>query len=107
MCTYQTQTLRVSGSGKGPDGWFRLTDASVYYDHPVHAIPEHTLNIDFRRPADGPGARVAVELDPVSARALAEAILETLATVAAAVDATAAPTVEATVETVSGAVEAS
>jgi Family of unknown function (DUF6295) len=78
MCTYQTQTLRISGSGKGPSGWFRVTDASVYFDHPVHATPEHTLNIDFLRPADGPSARVAVELTAESARALAAAILAAL-----------------------------
>lgn len=80
MCTYETRQLRISGSGKGSAGWFRLTDASVYLDHPVHATPEHTLNIDFLRPADGPAARVAVELDPVSARDLAHAILAALET---------------------------
>jgi hypothetical protein len=79
MCTYLTEHLTVEGSGKGPDGWFRLTDASVYLDHPVHAPAGHTLNIDFLNPARGASARVAVELDPSSARALAEAILATLA----------------------------
>jgi hypothetical protein len=74
MCTYITETLAVSGSGKGPDGWFGLTDASVYFDHPVHAQAGHTLNIDFLRPADGPSARVAVELTKDSARALVKAI---------------------------------
>jgi hypothetical protein len=78
MCTYITETLTVSGSAKGASGWFRVTDASVYYDHPVHAMHDHTLNIDLRRPADGPGARVAVELSAASARELAEAILRTL-----------------------------
>jgi hypothetical protein len=79
MCTYLTEHLAVEGSGKGPEGWFRLTDATVYLDHPVHAPAEHTLNIDLLNPARGAGARVAVELDPASARALAEAILATLA----------------------------
>ncbi|MHB1584920.1 MAG: DUF6295 family protein [Acidimicrobiales bacterium] len=79
MCTYLTEHLRLEGSGKGPHGWFRLTDASVYLDHPVHAPAGHTLNIDFLNPARGASARVAVELDPSSARALAEAILATLA----------------------------
>ena len=36
------------------------------------------LNIDLLCPDRGPSARVAVELDAPSARALAEAILETL-----------------------------
>ena len=78
MCTYVTETLPVAGSAKGPTGWIRITDASVYFDHPVHAAQDHTLNVDLRRPADGPAARVGVELSPESARALAETILRVL-----------------------------
>ncbi len=78
MCTYQTTTLTVRGSGKGADGWFPVTGASVYFDHPVHAPADHTLNIDLLNPDRGPSARVALELDADSARALAEAILDTL-----------------------------
>jgi hypothetical protein len=78
MCTYQTEKVIVRGSGKGATGWFPLTDASVYFDHPVHAPADHTVNLDFLNPGRGPAARVAVELDPASARALAEAILATL-----------------------------
>ena len=78
MCTYRTESIEVSGSGKGAQGWFRLHNASVYYDHPVHAPAEHTLNIDFLDPAAGPAARVAVELDRGSAAALAAAIVRTL-----------------------------
>ncbi len=81
MCTYTTTTLAIGGSGKGADGWFPLTDACVYFDHPVHANVEHSLNIDFRNPDRGAASRVAVELDADSARALAEAILTTLDTV--------------------------
>jgi hypothetical protein len=55
-----------------------VTDATVYFDHPVHAQAGHTLNVDLLNPARGASARVAMELDAVSARALAEAILETL-----------------------------
>ena len=78
VCTYLTEKVEISGSGKGPAGWFRLTDASVYFDHPVHAQAEHTLNIDFLDPGAGPSARVAVELTAESARALARAIQATL-----------------------------
>jgi hypothetical protein len=46
----------------------------VYFDHPVHAMAEHTLNIDFANPAKGPSARVAVELTAASARELMTAI---------------------------------
>ncbi len=78
MCTYQTTSVTIRGSAKGADGWFPLSDATVYFDHPVHAADEHTLNIDLRNPGRGPAARCAVELDPVSARALAAAIVEAL-----------------------------
>jgi hypothetical protein len=78
MCTYETTRVAVRGSGKGAEGWFALTDATVYFDHPVHAPADHTLNIDLLNPARGPGSRVALELDPASARRLAEAILRTL-----------------------------
>ena len=81
MCTYITEKIAAAGSGKGVDGWFGLSEATVYFDHPVHAAAEHTLNIDFRNPSRGPGARVAVELTADTARALAEAILRTLDTV--------------------------
>jgi hypothetical protein len=78
MCTYQTVNLAVSGSGKGPRGWFHASRASVYFDHPVHAMAEHTLNIDLINPDLGADARVALELHAGSARALAAAILEAL-----------------------------
>jgi hypothetical protein len=75
MCTYATVTTELQGSAKGPDSrWFHVTDATVYFDHPVHAMAEHTLNIDFADPANGPGARVAVELTAASARRLMTAI---------------------------------
>jgi hypothetical protein len=80
VCTYETTTLPVRGSGKGAEGWFPVTDATVYFDHPVHAPDAHTLNVDLRNPGRGAGARVAMELDPASARALAEAILHALDT---------------------------
>jgi hypothetical protein len=78
MCTYQTANVPVSGSGKGAAGWFPLTAATVYLDHPVDAPADHTLNIDFRNPDRDAVARVAVELDPAAARDLAEAILAML-----------------------------
>jgi hypothetical protein len=78
MCTYQTEQVTLRGSGKGSKGWFPLTDALVYFDHPVHFPAGHALAIDFLNPERGPAARVAVELDAASARALAEGILATL-----------------------------
>lgn len=75
MCTYATVKTSIEGSAKGPGGkWFAVTDGVVYFDHPVHAMAEHTLNIDFTAPGDGPSARFAVELTASSARTLIEAI---------------------------------
>ena len=79
MCTYLTEKLDVEGSGKGAAGWFALSQATVYLDHPQHAPAEHTLNIDFLNPQQWPSARVAVELTAQSARALAAAIESALA----------------------------
>jgi hypothetical protein len=79
MCTYLTEKIGITGSGKGSAGWFPLSDAAVYFDHPQHAQAEHTLNIDFMNPGMGPSARVAVELTAESARALARAIETALA----------------------------
>lgn len=84
MCTYLTETASVVGSGKGPGGWIRVTDATVYFDHPQHAPADHTLNIDFLDPSAGPSARVAVELTLESAESLLRAIEATLAAVPAA-----------------------
>jgi hypothetical protein len=77
LCTYVTENVDVSGSAKGPEGWFTLSRATVYFDHPFHAPLEHTLNIDFTDRAE-PTRRVGVELSAASARALAGAILATL-----------------------------
>ena len=75
MCTYATVHVSIDGSGKGPNGqWLHVTDATVYFDHPVHAMADHTLNIDFADPSKGPSARVALELTADSARALMAAI---------------------------------
>ena len=84
MCTYTTEKIDITGSGKGAAGWFALSDATVYFDHPVHAMAEHTLNIDFRNPSKGPAARVAVELTAESARALVAAIEAALGAVPSA-----------------------
>ena len=84
MCTYTTVTTTVDGSAKGPGGaWFHVSDAVVYFDHPVHAMADHTLNIDLTDPSRGPSARVAVELTAASARELVTAIQAALASAGA------------------------
>lgn len=79
MCTYQTEKITVDGSGKGAQGWFPVSAATVYVDHPVHAPYGHTVNIDFLNPGMGPSARVALELTEEAALALAEAIRSSVA----------------------------
>ena len=56
MCSYLTVATDIAGSAKGPQGWFGVTSAQVYFDHPFHAPFDHTLNIDFTDPRRGPGA---------------------------------------------------
>jgi hypothetical protein len=82
MCTYTTVQTEVDGSAKGPDStWFHVGRATVYFDHPVHAMAEHTLNIDLADPDRDPARRVALELTAESARQLVAAIQEALAAV--------------------------
>ena len=79
MCTMIVENAEIAGSGKGPNGWFKLSRVNVSFDHPFNARFEHALNIDFVDPDQGPGARVAVELSPESARNLVRSIEAALA----------------------------
>lgn len=79
MCTMIVRQAKIDGSGKGTSGWFTVREVNVSYDHPYHMPMEHALNIDFVNEAEGPGARVAVELSVEAARTLVGAIHEVLA----------------------------
>jgi hypothetical protein len=79
MCTNILHQATIEGCGKGRKGWFALSGINVSYDCPSHIDLDHALNIDFVNETKGPGARVAVELTPESARKLAQAILAALA----------------------------
>jgi len=83
MCTYNTVRAPVDGSAKGPGSWIRVVDATVYFDHPVHAMAAHTLNIDLTDASGDPSARLAVELTAASARRLVAAIQDALDSVPA------------------------
>ena len=75
MCTYLTLKTPLEGSALGgAEDWFALEQAVVSFDHPVDALVDHALCIDFR----GASSRVAVELDASSARALAASIVAAL-----------------------------
>ena len=78
MCTMIVDKVEIDGSGKGTSGWFTLNQANVSYDHPFDAPLEHALNIDFVNEAQGPGARVAVELTAEAAQSLVDTILAVL-----------------------------
>ena len=78
MCTMIVKQIELEGSGKGSSGWFPVKQANVSFDHPFNVALEHALNIDFVNEAQGPGARVAVEMSVESARALVQTITEVL-----------------------------
>jgi hypothetical protein len=72
------EKVNIDGSGKGANGWFKVEQANVSFDHPFHAPLEHALNIDFVNESQGPSARVAVELSEQAARELVKTILAVL-----------------------------
>jgi len=72
------EKIRVDGSGKGTQGWFKLEAANISFDHPFNAPLEHALNIDFVNESMGPSTRVAVELSEGAARELVKTILAVL-----------------------------
>ena len=78
MCTMISLTTPIRGSGKGPTGWFAVSRANVGYDHATHAPLEHALLLDFANPELGAGARVAVEMDLASGRALLARLREAI-----------------------------
>ncbi|MDA1095975.1 MAG: DUF6295 family protein [Chloroflexi bacterium] len=78
MCSWITHKTEIKGVGRGASGWFDVTQANVSFDHPSHAWDDHALLLDFVNEAMGPGARIAVEIDAKSAKALADAILKAL-----------------------------
>jgi hypothetical protein len=72
MCTMIAMNAEIKGSGKGANGWFPVNKATVGFDHPSHAMAEHSLLLDFVNNDLGPGARVALEIDIASGKALLE-----------------------------------
>ncbi len=70
MCTMISMQTPINGSGKGVEGWFPVTQANVGFDHATHSQLEHALLLDFVNAGLGPGARVALEMDIASGKAL-------------------------------------
>ena len=79
MCTMIAHQAKIEGRGKSGQGWFEVREANVSYDHPYDMPLEHALNIDFVNEAQGPAARVAVELSIEAARNLVKTIEAVLA----------------------------
>lgn len=78
MCTHIAESTAIQGMGKGPDGWFPVTKATVGYDHTSHSTDEHALLLDFTNYDLGVGARVALEIDLASGRALLAQLTEVI-----------------------------
>lgn len=74
MCTNISESVTAAGAANGGAGWFPVSAANVGFDHAVGSGFEHALLLDFAEPARGPSARVAVELDLHSGRALVAAL---------------------------------
>ena len=72
MCTAISETTSISGAGKGRSGWFPVTQVTVAYDHATHTGAEHALLLDFANYELGTEARVALEVDLASGRALVD-----------------------------------
>ena len=70
MCTMIAMTTLIRGVGKGQNGWFPINQATVGYDHATHSSDEHALLLDFVNYDIGTSARVALELDIESGKAL-------------------------------------
>jgi Family of unknown function (DUF6295) len=79
MCTFICHSTGIAGSGKGAAGWFEVSQANVGFDHATHAPLEHALLLDFVNPALGPDARVAVEMNIASGKALIERLQTVIA----------------------------
>ena len=73
----------ITGAGKGATGWFPVSQANVGFDHATHSQFEHALLLDFVNPDMGMSARIAVEMNIASGKAL---VAQLQAAIAAAED---------------------
>ncbi len=70
----------MDGVAKGPDGWFDVKQANIYFDHPYKAPMDHALIVDFVKDPERPDSRVAIEISAESAQRLVESINRALTT---------------------------
>jgi hypothetical protein len=74
MCSGIIEKAEMNGSGEGPQGWFPLHEAHVYFDQPFHSSLDLALIIDFLNEEQGLGGRLSVEMSAESARAVTQGI---------------------------------
>ena len=74
MCTGIWHTSAIAGTGKGPQGWFPVNQATVAFDHATQGGKEHALLLDFANYDLGTEARVALEIDLASGKVLLAAL---------------------------------
>ncbi len=79
MCTMIAMHTAIKGAGKGTTGWFPVTQANVGFDHATHTQAEHALLLDFVNNDLGVSARVGLELDLASGKALIEQLQAAIA----------------------------
>ena len=72
------KAFSLEGSARAADEWFKLGNVQVYHDHFIKAQLEEGIVVDFLHENEGEPLRICLEIDPGSARDLANAILETL-----------------------------
>lgn len=80
MCGFSRPIpVTLEGSGKDAQGWFTLGLGQVYHDHFIKAQLDGGVVVDFLKKGEGMPLQLCLELSAESARALAEALLETVA----------------------------
>jgi hypothetical protein len=79
MCSGIANTVAITGAGKGSRGWFPVNQATVAFDHATQAGADHALLLDFANYDLGTDARVALEMDLASGRALLEQLRAAIA----------------------------
>ncbi|MSQ27881.1 MAG: hypothetical protein EXR51_07070 [Dehalococcoidia bacterium] len=80
MCGFNDAIrIPLDGSGKDDRGWFDLGKAQVYHDHFVRAQFEGGVVVDLLRPGEDISLQLCFELSAEAARALGQALLDTVA----------------------------
>jgi len=71
-CTGIVETLEVSGSSEGKQGWFKLEYVVVALDSANHTEAPYAVRIDFVN--ESQDMKTSIELSPQSAKRLADII---------------------------------